>query len=125
MPNLALRIEKNLMPSFRSLPWFVSAFLVVATSNEPVRAWQASELFAAGPNPLIVKTEGRKGTRLYTPVESEDYDAMVEGEEKAAATREPTAEERLEECMASWDDKTHITKSSWRLICQRQIRDDE
>ena len=48
-----------------------------------------------------------------------------EGQEKAAATHEPTAEERLEECMASWDDKTHITKSSWRQICQRQIKDNE
>lgn len=113
------------MLSFRSLPWFVAALLVVAGSNERVRAWQASELFAAGPNPLIVKTEGRKGTRLYRPDVSEDYDALVEGEEKAAATHEPTAEERLEECMASWDDKTHITKSSWRLICQRQIKDNE
>ena len=50
---------------------------------------------------------------------------LTEAEEKAAAAHEPTVEEKLDECMASWDEKTHITKSSWRLICQRQIKDSE
>ncbi len=27
--------------------------------------------------------------------------------------------------MAIWDRDTHITKSEWRKICQRQIKDRE
>jgi len=73
----------------------------------------------------VIEADGRRGTRLYRPDDSESYDPPVEGEEKPTATNEPTAEDRLEECMASWDEKTHITKSSWRLICQRQIKDNE
>jgi len=80
LPTFASRTEKNLMPSFRHLPWFLPALLVVATSNGPARAWQASILFATGPNPLIVKIEGRKGTRLYRPDESE-------AQEKATAEK--------------------------------------
>jgi len=114
------------MSSFRAPPWFASALLlVVAVSNEPARGWQASKIFATGPNPLMVKTEGRKGTRLYRPDVPDEEGDLTEGEEKAAAAHEPTVEERLDQCMASWDEKTHITKSSWRLICQRQIKDNE
>ncbi len=112
----------------RALAWFVPALLVVvAASNEPALAWRASKLFVTDSHPLIVKIEGRKGTRLYRPDETEDYDALTDAQEKAAAaaTHEPTPEERLDECMASWDEKTHITKSSWRLICQRQIKENE
>jgi len=113
------------MPSFRPLPWFLPALLVVATSNEPALAWQASVLFATGPNPLIVKIEGRKGTRLYRPDASVDNGALVEGEEKATGNRDATSQDKLEQCMASWDSGTHITKSSWRLICQRELKDNE
>ena len=105
------------MPSFRPLPWFLPAFLVVATSNGPARAWKASILFATGPNPLIVKIEGRKGTRLYRPDESE-------AQEKAAAEK-TSGEKKLDECMASWDTKTHIAKSNWRQICEREIKNNE
>ena len=112
------------MSSFRALARFVSALLVVlATSNEPAHAWRASKLSATGPNPLIVKIEGRKGTRIYTPDEAEDYAAVVEAQEKAAATHEQTAKEKLDQCMASWDTKTHITKANWRKICERQLSD--
>ncbi len=120
------------MSLFRALVWFVPALLVVVAasvvvtaSNEPAHAWRASKLFATDSHPLIVKIEGRKGTRLYRPDDSEDYDALVEGQEKAAAAHEPTVEEKLDQCMASWDDKTHITKSSWRNICEREIKNNE
>jgi hypothetical protein len=63
-----------------------------------------------------VKTEGRKGTRAYAPDESEDYKALVEGQEKATATHDATPQEKLERCMASWDSGTHITKPNWRKI---------
>jgi hypothetical protein len=67
--------------------------------------------------------EGRKGTRIYTPDESGDYDALVEGQEKAIAAPETTSKEKLDQCMASWDIKTHITKANWRTICQRELSD--
>ena len=110
-----------------ALPWFLSALLLVGAAQEPTVALQDLKVFTVGPNgrSFVVKTEGRKGTRLYrTDVPDEGGD-LSEAEEKTAATHEPTAEERLDQCMASWDEKTHITKSSWRLICQRQIKYNE
>ena len=110
-----------------ALPWFLSALLLVGAAQEPTVALQDLKVFTVGPNgrSFVVKTEGRKGTRLYRPdVPDEEVD-LTEAEEKAAAANEPTVEERLDQCMASWDEKTHITKSSWRLICQRQIKDNE
>jgi len=101
------------------------ALPLVLAARDPALALDASKVFATGFHPLVIKTDGRRGTRLYRPDDSESYDPLVEGEEKATATHEPTPEERLEECMASWDEKTHITKSSWRLICQRQIKYNE
>jgi hypothetical protein len=103
----------------------ICALPLVLAARDPAFALDASEVFATGFQPLVIKVEGRKGTRLYRPDDSEGYDLPVEGKEKATATHEPTAEDRLEECMASWDEKTHIPKSSWRLICQRQIKDNE
>jgi hypothetical protein len=29
----------------------------------------------------------------------------------------------MPECMAAWDDKTHITKVRWREICARTLND--
>ena len=108
-----------------ALPWFLSALLLVGAAQEPTVALQDLKVFTVGPNgrSFVVKTEGRKGTRLYRPDDSEGYDS--EAEEKATATHEPTTEERIDQCMASWDAETHITKSGWRLICQRQIKDNE
>ena len=106
-----------------ALPWFLSALLLVVAAQEPTVAMQGSKVFTVGPNgrSFVVKTEARKGTRLYRPDDSEGYDPLAEAEEKATATHEPTTEDRIDQCMASWDAETHITKSSWRLICQRQI----
>ena len=101
------------------------ALLVTFTAREPTLALEGSKVFTAHPHIVVVNIGGRKGTRLYRPDDSEPYDDMVEGEDKTTATHQPTVEERLEECMASWDDKTHITKTSWRLICERQIKDNE
>jgi hypothetical protein len=107
--------------------WISCALFATFAVRGPTLALEGSKSFAAAANGLVVKTEGRKGTRLYRPDDTEDYDALTEAQEKGAATatHEQTPEERLEECMRSWDDKTHITKSSRRLICQRQIKDDE
>ena len=97
----------------------------VLSGQEPALALEWWKVFGAGPHPLVIEIEGRKGTRLYTSDESVDYGTLVEGQEKAAATHEPTTHERVDQCMASWDAKTHITKASWRQICEREIKNNE
>ena len=52
---------------------------------------------------FVVKTEARKGSRLYRPDDFRGYHPLAEAEEKATATHEPTTEERIDQCMANWD----------------------
>jgi hypothetical protein len=33
-----------------------------------------------------------------------------------------TVEERMKECMAIWDRRTHMTKQQWRRSCQTLLR---
>jgi hypothetical protein len=109
----------------RTFLWPLCALPLVLPARDPAFALDVSTVFATGFHPLVIKTEGRKGTRLYRPDDSEGYDSLPEAEEKATATREPTTEERMDQCMASWDAEAHSTKSGWRLICQRQIKENE
>ena len=104
-----------------ALSWLFCVALLALAARDQALALDASKATAIGSNPFVVKTEGRKGTRVYTPDETQDYKALVEGEEKALATHEPTPQEKLDQCMASWDTKTHITKANWRKICERQL----
>ena len=97
--------------------------LVAFAAGDRAVALEGSTITAIGLNHLVVKTEGRKGTRVYTPDESADYKDLVEGQEKATATHDAKSEEKLERCMASWDSGTHITKPNWRKICERQLSD--
>ena len=113
------------MLACRTFLWPTCALPLVFAARDPAFALDVSKVFATGFHPLVIKTEGRKGTRLYRPDVPDEESDLTEAEEKAAAAHEPTVEEKLDECMASWDEKTHITKSSWRLICQRQIKDNE
>jgi hypothetical protein len=61
---------------------------------------------------LAQEATARKGTRNYVPPEPVSSESL----EKA------TAPHTFEGCMASWDAKTHISKSDWRKICERDIR---
>ncbi len=106
--------------SSRPLLWLFCAALLAAAGDRAL-ALEGSRVTAIGPNHLVVKTEGRKGTRVYTPDESADYKALVEGQEKITATHDATSQEKLERCMESWDSATHITKPNWRKICERQF----
>ena len=110
------------MSSSSPLWLFCAALLAVAAADRAV-ALERSTVPSIGSDHLVVKTEGRKGTRAYTPDESEDYKALVEGQEKATATDDVTSQEKLERCMESWDGGTHITKPNWRKICERQLSD--
>ncbi|KAB2939746.1 MAG: hypothetical protein K8F92_16835 [Hyphomicrobium sp.] len=67
------------------------------------------------PSPILEPVQ-RKGTRNYRP------DGTTPGE-AATASQAPTVsrEAKLKQCMDTWDEGTHITKSKWREICLRQL----
>ena len=100
--------------------WFVLAVAVYFTGAQAAPAAQSAGLIATNSSPLVVKIEARKGIRLYGP-DVPDEGAM-RGE---SLPSEQTAKEKIDQCMASWDTKTHITKSSWREICEREIKNNE
>ena len=107
--------------SCRAFFCFVSALLGIDSAVGPARALEGSKLFATGPNPLVVKIEGRKGTRLYRP----DPDEPATAAKWEAEHSEQTAKTKLDDCMVSWDAKTYIAKSNWRQICEREIKNNE
>ena len=111
--------------STRILPWLFSALLLALFAGNPASAVEANKSLATGLNGVVVKTEGRKGTRVYSQNQSVDYGTLVEGQEKAAATAtgDATSSQKLDQCMASWDTGTHITQANWRKICERQLAD--
>jgi hypothetical protein len=59
----------------------------------------------------------RKGTRSYAP------DALPATPDTAPADDPAAHAEALAGCIATWDAKTHITRSKWREICERQIKE--
>jgi hypothetical protein len=109
--------------SIRALFWLVCALPLALAAGAPAFALEGSEGLAAGVKGLVVNAEGRKGTRVYTPGSSADYGAPADVQEKAAATPDATSQDKLDQCMASWDTGTHITKPNWRKICERQLTD--
>jgi hypothetical protein len=64
----------------------------------------------------LVEPAQRKGTRNYRPDGSAPADTDA-GSPTATISRN----EKLDQCMATWDEGTHITKSKWREICLRQL----
>jgi hypothetical protein len=36
---------------------------------------------------------------------------------------EPTAEQRMADCMAIWEPATHMTKQQWRRTCKMSLRE--
>jgi hypothetical protein len=109
--------------SNRTFSWLVCVLVLAAP--RPSYALEGATDWAAGFGSLVVKAQARKGTRLYAPDQSVDYSTLVEGQEKAAATATNDAkpQDKLNQCMASWDTGTHITKANWRKICERQLAD--
>jgi hypothetical protein len=109
--------------SSRALFCLFCAALLAFAAGDRALALEGLTVTVIGSDHLVLKTEGRKGTRAYRPNESEDYKALVEGQEKATATHDATSQEKLGRCMESWDSGTHITKPNWRKICERQLSD--
>lgn len=64
----------------------------------------------------------RRGTRNYRPGD----DTAGTATPSISTTLKPDSiseEEKLTQCMETWDKGTHITKSKWREICRRQLND--
>ena len=108
-------------PSCRAFICFLTTLLMIDAAVETARALEGSQIFTPSINPLVVKSEGRKGTRLYRP----DPDEAAAAAKWEAAHADQTANKKLDDCLASWDAKTHIAKSNWRQICEREIKNDE
>jgi hypothetical protein len=76
----------------------------------------------------IAQTVARKGTRNFVP---DGTDTGIAPAPPATTTQaEPTttpavkaADDALQQCMETWDAGTHITKSNWKAICKRQLRE--
>jgi hypothetical protein len=106
-----------------TLRWFVCAQLItVAACSDPAQALQGSAAFTPATNShsFVVEIQGRKGTRTYG---SDGIEVTTEskGSTDSSAETPEARQARLEQCMASWDSKTHIAKDNWRKICVRQL----
>lgn len=88
--------------------------VAVPASAEPVATGGVIELAQAS------DSIGRKGTRNYRPGE---LSTTTPAESAEKSNGELSANEKLTQCMETWDAGTHITKSHWREICQRQLND--
>jgi hypothetical protein len=66
--------------------------------------------------PTLLHIAARKGTRNYVP-----------GTATALPAAEPSKPEAdakaLTDCIAIWDKGTHISKSKWKAICKRQLKE--
>jgi hypothetical protein len=112
------------MSVHRVLLFIVSAQLVpAAMGGDAVMALQRSDTLMTGANAhhLIVTIGGRKGTRNYS---ADDSGAATDLKDADSSSKTEARKGRLDNCMASWDSKTHIPKSNWRKICERQLSDE-
>jgi hypothetical protein len=82
----------------------------------PSLALPGSEPVAAS-GPVLLQLVARRGTRNYMTDDTTPLDTSP------AATDAASEAKALEDCIAIWDAGTHITKSKWREICQRQLKE--
>lgn len=108
-----------------SLPLIVISGLLALGASAPVALAlpEGATILAAtdaAANDPIVQSVARKGTRAYTPDSSSTAMPDTTTTEKA----DPAAEAKaLQDCIAIWDEKTHISPSKWKEICKRQLRE--
>jgi hypothetical protein len=113
------------MFTHRPLPWFACTLLVFAASSEPATAEGTvalSTIIAKLASPIVMVT-GRKGTRNYEP-DDMGMATLAQHDASLSAVTPEARQRKLEECMASWDGKTHITKDDWQKICIRELDDE-
>lgn len=99
-----------------SLLAFLTIFAATGAPAAPVVAEDT-----IGPT-QVAEPAVRKGTRKYradeTPAATAPADSTT-----TAKSRGPSRADKLSQCMDTWDTGTHITKSKWREICQRQLNE--
>jgi hypothetical protein len=76
----------------------------------------------AAPGSGVVWLAARKGTRNYVPGEESGTEQALQ-ETSPAQSDQASEEKALEDCIAIWDTGTHISKSKWREVCRRQIKE--
>ena len=105
------------------MPVTRSVLLVIFCTAQAGHAALAGPILSKTPFDAspIIEVQARKGTRLYSP----DGTGAAPTLPADTATQAQSSEEALEQCMNTWDTGTHITKSKWREICQRQLKDRE
>jgi hypothetical protein len=92
-------------------PQTTASIGISPAAAEPVLAKAASE--------TQVQRVARRGTRNYYAGDGEALTVpTTPSTETAASGHDP-----IKECVDVWDAATHITKSKWREICVRQIRE--
>lgn len=102
------------MPLIRSF-----TFVVLCAAQVGHAALAGSPIAETPPGATpIVEPAARKGTRAYTPDGTATALPTVTPETSA-----PAGSDALAQCMDTWDAGTHITKSKWREICIRQLKD--
>lgn len=101
------------MRSFGNLTGLVLVSVVALAAQQADAVPLHQKQVATAP---LVHLAGRKGTRNYAPGEAGEF--TVPSDTEAAPERDT-----LEECMSVWDAGTHITKSKWREICKRQLKE--
>jgi hypothetical protein len=98
----------------------LSGFIAVSATMSTAGLADAESLkpseIGSGPGPVVQVQ--RKGTRNYDGAAAGAL--SVPSDKESAVGPESSS---LDQCMATWDAGTHITKTKWREICQRQIRD--
>ena len=97
--------------------------VVLCAAAQVGHAALAGSLIAETPPGVtpIVEPAARKGTRAYTP---DGAETAVPAVPAVTPQAKPAADtDALDQCMRTWDAGTHISKSKWREICIRQLKD--
>jgi hypothetical protein len=68
----------------------------------------------------LTEPAARKGTRNYRDGE---ITAPAPADTTTTKNDGVSIDDKLTQCMETWDTGTHITKAKWREICKRQLND--
>jgi hypothetical protein len=105
-----------------SMPFARSLFILVCCTA-PVGHAACAGFFVAETEPdalQILEPVARKGTRSYMS-DSAATAAPADAQQAPAAV----STDALDQCMATWDASTHISKSNWKDICKRQLKESD
>jgi hypothetical protein len=93
-----------------------------ATVSPSLALPDGAEVLAA--RQTVAEPVARKGTRNYAPGEESTPQDATTDTTTSPEKLDPAAEAKaLQDCIAIWDEKTHITQSHWKDICKRQLKE--